>query len=65
MAGEGEETIPNTQFTQLPGVIAQAPAQDAQLVMVAQDGHPDSAYVTTSRHGTWLFLPYDGAGDNR
>lgn len=65
IAGEGEGPIANTQFAQLPGVIAQAPVQDVQHVAVAQDGRRDNTFVTVSRQGTWLFPPHDGGGDNQ
>jgi hypothetical protein len=45
-------TIPNTFFTQLPGVTAKLPAQN---VVTTQDGRAVDAYVTQSSRGTWLF----------
>jgi hypothetical protein len=62
IAGEGEGTIANTLFTHLQGMI---PVQDAQHVTLVQDGDLGSAYVTQSSHGTWLFPPHDGGGDNQ
>lgn len=56
-AGEGEGTIGNTQFTSIPGVVAQAPAQVAPAVATAQNGQVVQAYVTQSGRGTWLFPP--------
>ena len=38
--------IANTQFTEIPGFLAQAPAQNGQAAR---------AYVTQSSHGTWLY----------
>ena len=58
---------PITQFTQIPGVLAQAPAQNASAVATAQNGQNGQAvraYVTQSSHGTWLFPPYQGGGQN-
>ena len=55
---------PNTLFTELPGVIAQAPVQNAPLVATAQNGQPVQVYSTQSSHGTWLFAPQDGGGAN-
>jgi hypothetical protein len=48
---------PITQFTQIPGVLAQAPAQNAPAVATAQNGQASRAYVTQSNRGTWLFPP--------
>ena len=49
--------VANTFFTQLPGVIAQAPVQNAPPVATAQNGQAVHAYVTQSSRGTWLFQP--------
>ena len=54
----------NTQFTQTPGFLAQAPAQNAPAVAVARNGQAVQAYVTQSSHGTWLFPPHQGGGNN-
>jgi hypothetical protein len=55
--------FPITQFTEIPGVLAQAPAQNAPAVATAQNGQAVHAYVTQSSHGTWLFQqPYQGNG---
>jgi hypothetical protein len=56
-AGEGEGTIANTQFTSIPGVVAQPPAQVAPAVATAQNGQVVQAYVTQSGRGTWPFPP--------
>jgi hypothetical protein len=53
-AGEIEGTQPYTAFQQLPGVIAQAPAQNPSVAM-AQNGQAVHVYVSNSNHGTWLF----------
>ena len=56
--------IANTQFTEIPGFLAQAPAQNAPAVATAQNRQAVRAYVTQSSHGTWLFPPHDGGGAN-
>jgi hypothetical protein len=53
-ASEGGQ-VANTFFTSLPGVIAQAPVQNAPAVATAQNGQAARAYATQSSHGTWLF----------
>jgi hypothetical protein len=58
-ASEGGQ-VANTFFTSLPGVIAQAPVQNAPAVATAQNGQAARAYATQSSHGTWLFPPYQG-----
>jgi hypothetical protein len=62
-AGEAG-TDPVTFFTQLPGVVAQAPAQHAPAIGSAKNGQTALAYVTQSNRGTWLFQPHDGGGSN-
>ena len=54
---------PNTQFTQLPGFLAQAPAQNAPAVATAQNGQAVQAYVTQSSHGTWFQGSHGGDGN--
>ncbi len=63
-AGEGEGTAVNTQFTSVPGVVAQAPAQNAPVVATARNGEPIQVYGTRSSQGTWLFPPNGNAGAN-
>jgi len=53
----------NTLFTEIPGVVAQAPVQNSAVV-TAQNGQPVQVYATQSNHGTWLFAPQDGGGAN-
>jgi hypothetical protein len=65
IAGEGEGTIANTQFTELVGVVAQEPMADASLTAVAQDRGSPSILATQSNHVVTLFQVYDhndGAG---
>ena len=54
-------TVGITQFTQLPGVVAQAPVQNAPAIATAQSDRVH-VYSTQSNHGTWLFAPYQGNG---
>jgi hypothetical protein len=56
-AGEGDGVVANTRFTEIPGVVAQAPVKSAPPVATAQNGQGVQAYVTQSSHGTWLFPP--------
>jgi hypothetical protein len=66
-AGEGEGTHPNTLFTQIPGVLAQAPVQQAMPSAVARNqtgDAPVAAFVTNSNKGTWLFAPNPNQGAN-
>ena len=53
--------VANTQFTSTPGFLAQAPAQNAPAVATAQNGQ---TVHTQPSHGTWLFPPHDGGGNN-
>jgi hypothetical protein len=55
--------VANTQFTQLRGVIAQAPAQNAPAVATAQNGQAVQAYVANSNRGTWLHQPNQDPGN--
>lgn len=54
----------NTQFTETPGFLAQAPVQSAPSVATAQNGRAVHVYATRSGSGTWLFPPQDGGGAN-
>ena len=51
-----------TRFTQIPGFLVQAPAQNAPAIATAQNGQVVRAYVTRSSQGTWLFPPHQGGG---
>ncbi len=44
--------VANTQFTELPGVIAQAPVQNAPATATAQGGQAIHACVASSSRGT-------------
>jgi hypothetical protein len=63
-AGDGGGPTANTFFTELPGVVAQAPAQNAPAIATAQNGQAIRAYVTQSNRGTWLFPPNQNGGSN-
>jgi hypothetical protein len=54
--------IANTQFTEIPGFLAQAPAQNAPAVATAQNGQAVQTYVTQSSHGTWFQGSHGGDG---
>jgi hypothetical protein len=56
-AGEGEGTAANTLFTEIPGVVAQPPVQNAPLVATAQNGQAMETYVPGSNRTTWIFPP--------
>ena len=56
--------VANTQFTELPGVVSQAPVQNAPAVATAQNGQAVHSYATQSSHGTWLFAPNGNQGAN-
>lgn len=56
-AGDGEGPIPNTQFNELPNVIAQAPVQDNHAYAANQNG---SAYAT-QQHPSVVF-PWSSRG---
>ena len=59
-AGEGEGTHANTLFTEIPGVVAQAPVRN---VPPAQNGQAIHVYGVHSRgQGTWLFSPDQTGG---
>jgi len=62
-AGEGG-AIANTEFTEIPGVVAHAPVQNPPVVAFAKLGQPTAVYMANSRLGTWLFPPQDGGGAN-
>ena len=57
IASEGDGgTAPNTFFTELPGVVAQAPVQNAPSIAAAQNGQAGQTY-SHSNHSPWLFPP--------
>jgi hypothetical protein len=48
---EGASDQAITRFTEIPGVMAQAPAQNAPSVATAQSGQVVHTFVTSSRSG--------------
>ena len=62
-AGDGDIPQAETFFTQLPGVIAQAPVQ-APAVATAQNGQAVHVYVSQASNGTWLFQEQSHEGAN-
>lgn len=56
-AGERAGTVANTLFTEIPGVVAQAPAQTAPLMATAQNGQAMQTYVSDSNRTTWMSPP--------
>ncbi len=62
-ADGGDGPVANTKFTEIPGVVAQAAAQNAP-VAVAQNGQATKIYVTREKGGTWLFSADQNGGAN-
>jgi hypothetical protein len=60
-AGEGEGVGPNSQFTQVAGVVAQAPGPNIHPVTMAGAATSPQYFFARSHRGTWLF-PVDRAG---
>jgi hypothetical protein len=56
--------VANTQFTELPGVVSQAPVQNAPAI-AKQNGQAVHAYVANSSRGTWLFQPNQNGDGTR
>ncbi len=65
-ADQGDGPAANTVFTQIPGVVAQAPQQAPSAFARGQaGGAPTAAFVSTSHgSGTWLFAPNGNQGAN-
>lgn len=63
-AGDGEGPIPNTQFTELPNVIAQAPVyNNNRAVASTQNGTSTSLFVTQQRPvSAFPWNPNEGVG---
>jgi hypothetical protein len=57
IAEDGGDPAPNTFFTQLPGVIAQAPAQAPPSVATAQNAQGVQAEAPRAGQGPWLVPP--------
>ncbi|MEJ0016188.1 MAG: hypothetical protein WDN25_06410 [Acetobacteraceae bacterium] len=47
----------NTEFTEIPGVVAQAPVQNLPPVATAQNGQVTHSFAARSSQGTWIFAP--------
>jgi hypothetical protein len=62
-AGDGG-TVANTWFTELPGVVAQAPVQSAPSVATAHNDPATHAYVGNSNRGTQLIAPNGNQSNN-
>jgi hypothetical protein len=59
----GDGTVANTLFSEILGVVPQAPMQTAPSVGTAQYGRAIHAYSTRSQHeGVWLFAPNQAGG---
>ena len=71
-ADGGQGTEPNSLFTQLPGVVAQADVPNASAYAQNQQVQPQQAqngqgvpvYATQSSRGTWLFQANPNQGAN-
>jgi hypothetical protein len=63
-ADEGEGVAANTLFTEIPGIVGQAPVQNAPAIATAQSWRAVPVYVTRSSQGTWLFAPNGNSGAN-
>ena len=56
-AGDGDGPVPDTQFTEIPNVIAQAPVQDNHAYAANQSG---SAYASQQRPA--VVFPWSSRG---
>jgi len=59
-ADGGDGPVANSQFTLLPGFIAQAPVQSSSAYAQRQAGETTMSYVTTTQTSNWN--PNEGAG---
>jgi hypothetical protein len=50
-AGDGGNLIPDTEFTEIPGVITEPLVQNVLSIATAQTGLPTQAYATQSNRG--------------
>jgi hypothetical protein len=62
-ADGGQGTVPNTYFTELPGVVAK-PATGGAATVQQQAGPSIGTYATNHSTGTWLFPPNPNQGGN-
>ena len=64
-AGEGDGTVANTFFTELPGVVAQAPVQQASTAVAANQATSGiAAFIAEHRSAVSLFPPNANEGTN-
>jgi hypothetical protein len=62
-AGDGQGPIPNTEFNQFSGVIAQAPVQSNRAIAGAQSGSSTSLFVTHQQNNSaFPWNPNEGVG---
>jgi hypothetical protein len=61
---DGGDLIANTQFTEIPGVLAQAPVQQVPSAVATNQNGVTHNYVTQGSHGTWLYPPAQDSGAN-
>jgi hypothetical protein len=54
---DGNDVAVNTQFTEIPGVVAEAPVHNVPPVATAQSRQMIHTYVTQSNNLTWLYPP--------
>lgn len=59
-AGDGEGPIPNTQFTEIPNVIAQAPVMSNHAYAANPNGSGTPAYATQQR--PTIVFPWSSRG---
>ncbi len=62
-AGDGQGPIANTQFNELPGVIAMAPVQSDRAVAATQNGSVTALFVTHQQSSSaFPWNPNEGVG---
>jgi hypothetical protein len=63
-AGDGGNLIPDTEFTEIPGVLAAPSVQNVPSIASTQNRLPTQAYATQSNRGTWLSGPNQNQDSN-
>lgn len=63
-AGDGEGPIPNTQFTETPNVIAQAPVYNSNRAVASTQNGASTSLFATEQHPVSVFPwnPNEGVG---
>jgi uncharacterized membrane-anchored protein len=61
-AGDGEGPVANTQFNELPSVIAQAPVQNNRAYAATQNGSGTALFVTHQESSAFPWNPNEGVG---